>query len=162
MNTYALVCVFQRPALLAVVAISAGRDDQAEVLLECDTLTHFPTLLTHLDEGIREVSGNCTIRNSLALLLLSLSLRACLQGEFKTRKAAAQAIENLSTRGARSQVLYLVEQGAVAPLCDLLTVGENPKLNQTVLESLNSILEIAGTQLSSIASSIEECGGSLH
>ncbi|KAM7296648.1 importin subunit alpha-3 isoform X2 [Ixodes scapularis] len=82
-----------------------------------------------------------------------------LQGEFKTRKAAAQAIENLSTRGARSQVLYLVEQGAVAPLCDLLTVGENPELNQTVLESLNSILEIAGTQLSSIASSIEECGG---
>ncbi|XP_042150624.1 importin subunit alpha-3 isoform X1 [Ixodes scapularis] len=158
-----------RPALLAVVAISAGRDDQAEVLLECDTLTHFPTLLTHLDEGIREEAVRF-LSNILAgdhqqmqavidEALIPMIIHCLKKGEFKTRQAAAQAIENLSTRGARSQVLYLVEQGAVAPLCDLLTVGENPELNQTVLESLNSILEIAGTQLSSIASSIEECGG---
>lgn len=53
---------------------------------------------------------------------------------------------------------YLVEQGVVAPLCNLLVVRD-PQVVQVVLDGLNNILKIAGTQFYAVASSIEECGG---
>lgn len=80
------------------------------------------------------------------------------QGEFQTQKEAAWAISNLTISGTKAQVSYLVEQGVVAPLCNLLTV-KDPQVVQVVLDGLNNILKIAGSQFYSIASSIEECGG---
>ena len=39
-----------------------------------------------------------------------------------TRKEAAWAITNASSGGSADQIRYLVDQGCIPPLCDLLTV----------------------------------------
>ena len=44
------------------------------------------------------------------------------KSEFKTRKEAAWAITNATSGGTPDQIRYLVEQGCIPPLCELLTV----------------------------------------
>ena len=45
--------------------------------------------------------------------------------EFKTRKEAAWAITNASSGGTAEQIKFLVIQGCIPPLCDLLTVMDS-------------------------------------
>ncbi|KAH6940011.1 hypothetical protein HPB50_024013 [Hyalomma asiaticum] len=90
--------------------------------------------------------------------LIPMIIHHLSKGEFQTQKEAAWAISNLTISGTKAQVSYLVEQGVVPPLCNLLTVRD-PQVVQVVLDGLNNILKIAGTQFYAVASSIEECGG---
>jgi hypothetical protein len=48
--------VFQTAALRAVGNIVTGTDEQTQVVLNCDALSHFPALLTHPKEKINKVS----------------------------------------------------------------------------------------------------------
>lgn len=50
-----LVCKWQTAALRAVGNIVTGTDEQTQVVLNCDVLTHFPNLLTHPKEKINKV-----------------------------------------------------------------------------------------------------------
>ena len=47
------------------------------------------------------------------------------KAEFKTRKEAAWAITNASSGGTAEQIKFLVNQGCIQPLCDLLTVMDS-------------------------------------
>ena len=47
------------------------------------------------------------------------------KAEFKTRKEAAWAITNASSGGTAEQIKFLVQQGCIPPLCDLLTVMDS-------------------------------------
>lgn len=49
--------VLQTAALRAVGNIVTGTDEQTQVVLNCDALSHFPALLTHPKEKINKVSG---------------------------------------------------------------------------------------------------------
>lgn len=49
--------VLQTAALRAVGNIVTGTDDQTQIVLNCDALSHFPSLLTHPKEKINKVSG---------------------------------------------------------------------------------------------------------
>lgn len=44
-------------ALRAVGNIVTGTDEQTQVVLNCDVLSHFPNLLTHPKEKINKVSA---------------------------------------------------------------------------------------------------------
>lgn len=46
----------QTAALRAVGNIVTGTDEQTQVVLNCDALSHFPALLTHPKEKINKVS----------------------------------------------------------------------------------------------------------
>lgn len=48
--------MFQTAALRAVGNIVTGTDEQTQVVLNCDALSHFPALLTHPKEKINKVS----------------------------------------------------------------------------------------------------------
>lgn len=48
--------LFQTAALRAVGNIVTGTDEQTQVVLNCDALSHFPALLTHPKEKINKVS----------------------------------------------------------------------------------------------------------
>lgn len=48
---------FQTAALRAVGNIVTGTDEQTQVVLNCEALSHFPALLTHPKEKINKVSN---------------------------------------------------------------------------------------------------------
>jgi hypothetical protein len=80
------------------------------------------------------------------------------QGEFQTQKEAAWAISNLTISGNKQQVGYLVSQGVIGPFCGLLSCKDT-QVVQVVLDGINNLLKLAESDLESITSMIEECGG---
>jgi importin subunit alpha-2 len=61
------------------------------------------------------------------------------RAEFKTRKEAAWAITNAASGGSPEQIRFLVDQGCIPPLCNLLTVMDS-KIVQVALNGLEHIL----------------------
>lgn len=55
-NCKCLILKIQTAALRAVGNIVTGTDEQTQVVLNCDVLSHFPNLLTHPKEKINKVS----------------------------------------------------------------------------------------------------------
>ena len=55
-----------------------------------------------------------------------------------TRKEAAWAITNASSGGSADQIRYLVDQGCIPPLCDLLTVMD-AKIVQVKYTSISNV-----------------------
>lgn len=82
------------------------------------------------------------------------------QGEFQTQKEAAWAISNLTISGNRDQVARLVQEGVIAPFCNLLSC-KDAQVIQVILDGINNMLKLAGTQADALANMIEECGGKL-
>lgn len=86
------------------------------------------------------------------------------KAEFKTRKEAAWAITNATSGGAPDQIRYLVAEGCIPPLCDLLTVME-PKIVQVALSGLENILRLGDQDsaphngINHYAVLVEECFG---
>lgn len=82
------------------------------------------------------------------------------QGEFQTQKEAAWAISNLTISGNREQVARLIQEGVIAPFCDLLSCKDS-QVVQVVLDGINNMLKMAGNQVEQLANMIEECSGKL-
>ncbi|KAH9313006.1 hypothetical protein KI387_028041, partial [Taxus chinensis] len=61
--------------------------------------------------------------------------------EFDIKKEAAWAISNSTSGGSHEQIMYLVDQGCIKPLCDLLDC-KDPKLVKLCLEGLENILKV--------------------
>lgn len=86
------------------------------------------------------------------------------KAEFKTRKEAAWAITNATSGGTPDQIRYLVSQGCISPLCDLLTVMDI-KIVQVALNGLENILRLGnqdakeGDGINKYAVLVEECYG---
>lgn len=60
-------CVFlyiQTAALRAVGNIVTGTDEQTQVVLNCEALSHFPALLTHPKEKINKVIAHSPMASS--------------------------------------------------------------------------------------------------
>ncbi len=66
------------------------------------------------------------------------------EAEAGTKKEAAWAISNVARYGSPEQIHYVVDQGCIRPLCDLLT-AKDAQVVELALETLESILE-AGVQ----------------
>ncbi|UYV77513.1 KPNA4 [Cordylochernes scorpioides] len=158
----------QTAALRAVGNIVTGTDEQTQVVLNYDALNYFPSLLNHPKEKINKEAvwflSNVTAGNQQQVQavidagLIPLIIHHLNRGEFQTQKEAAWALSNLTISGTRAQVAYLVSQKVVAPMCNLLTVRDT-QVVQVVLDALNNILKMAGSQFYTIAAQIEECGG---
>lgn len=91
-----------------------------------------------------------------------IQLLSC--SEFDIQKEATWAISNATSGGTTDQVLYLVQQGAVPPLCELLKVAD-VKVVMVALEGLENILRTARqtTDLifERVVSLFVECGGTV-
>ncbi|AQK92822.1 Importin subunit alpha [Zea mays] len=61
--------------------------------------------------------------------------------EFDIKKEAAWAISNATSGGTHDQIKYLVAQGCIKPLCDLL-VCPDPRIVTVCLEGLENILKV--------------------
>ena len=83
------------------------------------------------------------------------------KGDLATRREAAWCINNLSLSGKREQVAFVLQQGVLAPFCQLLST-EDPQILVVVLDGINNILKMASTNdddLLTLTSQIEECSG---
>jgi len=136
-------------ALRAVGNIVTGDDIQTQVIINCGALPCLLQLLSASKESIRKeacwtisniTAGNrqqiqAVIDANIFPVLIDIQSKA----EFKTRKEAAWAITNATSGGTAEQVRFLVQQGCIPPLCDLLTVMDS-KIVQVALNGLENIL----------------------
>ncbi|CAN6674564.1 importin subunit alpha [Trichomonascus vanleenenianus] len=167
----------QTPALRSIGNIVTGNDIQTQVVINAGALPALLGLLSSPKESIKKeacwtlsniTAGNtqqiqAVIDNNLIPPLIYL-LSA---GEFKTRKEACWCISN-ATSGALQQpeqIRYLVNQGCIKPLCDLLTTLDN-KIIQVALDGLENILKVGendkdqqGKPYNEYALFIEEANG---
>ena len=65
--------------------------------------------------------------------------------EFDIRKEAAWAISNATSGGTDDQIVFLVEQGCIPPLCELLATPD-AKIITVALEGLENILKVGQVQ----------------
>uniref|UniRef100_A0A673XBV5 Importin subunit alpha n=1 Tax=Salmo trutta TaxID=8032 RepID=A0A673XBV5_SALTR len=155
-------------ALRAVGNIVTGTDEQTQVVLNCDALGHFPSLLTHPKEKINKEAvwflSNITAGNQQQVQavidanLVPMIIHLLDKGDFGTQKEAAWAISNLTISGRKDQVAYLIQQQVIPPFCNLLIV-KDAQVVQVVLDGLSNILKMADDEAETIANLIEECGG---
>ncbi|KAL5996527.1 hypothetical protein ACLOJK_026607 [Asimina triloba] len=86
--------------------------------------------------------------------------------EFDIKKEAAWAISNATSGGSNEQIHYLVSQGCIKPLCDLLGCPD-PRIVTVCLEGLENILKVGEAEkelgnnggVNIYAQLIDECEG---
>lgn len=170
----------QTPALRSVGNIVTGDDVQTQVVINCGALSALLSLLSSTKDGIRKEAcwtiSNITAGNPSQIQAVIDSniipplINLLANGDFKTRKEACWAISNATSGGLQKpdQIRYLVSQGCIKPLCDLLACPDN-KIIQVALDGLENILKIGDldkeqtppgeTRLNRYALFIEEAGG---
>ena len=171
----------QTPALRSVGNIVTGDDVQTQVIINCGALPALLSLLSSGKDGIRKEAcwtiSNVTAGNSTQIQavidanIIPPLIHLLSNGDLKTRKEACWAISNATSGGLQKpeQIRYLVAQGCIKPLCDLLACPDN-KIIQVALDGLENILKVgemdkeaAGdgseANINRYALFIEECQG---
>ncbi|PWN19014.1 putative SRP1-importin alpha [Microstroma glucosiphilum] len=168
----------QTPALRSVGNIVTGDDLQTQVVIASGALPPLLSLLSSPKDGIKKEAcwtiSNVTagsshqiqavIDNNIIPPLIDILAHA----DFKTRKEACWAISNATSGGLNepSQIRYLVSQGCIKPLCDILKSMDN-RIIQVALDGLENILKVGDQDkeangagaVNQYALHIEECGG---
>ncbi|BEI79768.1 hypothetical protein CcaverHIS002_0102970 [Cutaneotrichosporon cavernicola] len=173
----------QTPALRSVGNIVTGDDFQTQIVIMSGALPALLSLLSSPKDGIRKEAcwtiSNITagspnqIQAIIDANIIPPLINILQHADFKTRKEACWAISNATSGGLSEpqQIRYLVSQGCIKPMCDLLQSMDN-KIIQVSLDGLENILKVgemdkeaAGPGATNqYAQFIEEAGGmySIH
>jgi len=140
----------QTPALRTAGNIVTGDDNQTQCVINCGALPRLLALLGSPKKGIRK-EACWTISNITAGT--REQIQAVIEGniipplvhllqvaEFDIKKEAAWSISNATSGGSPEQIKYLVSQGCIKPLCDLLTCND-PRLVTVALEGIENVLK---------------------
>ncbi len=127
-----------RPQLCAPSeTIVTGDDLQTQVVIASGALQALLALLSSPKDGIRKEAcwtiSNVTagsphqIQAVIDANIIPPLINILQNADFKTRKEACWAISNATSGGLQepSQIRYLVSQGCIKPLCDLLQTMDN-------------------------------------
>eukprot|EP00538_Stauroneis_constricta_P000671 CAMPEP_0119546642 /NCGR_PEP_ID=MMETSP1352-20130426/972_1 /TAXON_ID=265584 /ORGANISM="Stauroneis constricta, Strain CCMP1120" /LENGTH=558 /DNA_ID=CAMNT_0007591363 /DNA_START=104 /DNA_END=1780 /DNA_ORIENTATION=+ len=141
----------QTPALRTVGNIVTGNDLQTQFIINNNALPCLLALLSSPKKGIRKEAcwtiSNITAGNKEQIQAVVESniipplIQLLTNAEFDIRKEAAWAISNATSGGNPQQIKFLVQQGCIRPLCDLLSVND-PKIVIIALEGLENILKV--------------------
>ena len=146
----------QTPVLRSIGNITTGDNLQAQMMIMSGALPALHPLLSLPKEGISKeacwIISNITAgppshiqavidAHIIPPLIDTLSNS---DSDFKTRKEACWAISNITYGGLHepTQIHYLVNQGCIKPLCDLLTTMSDNRIIQVALDGLNNVLEV--------------------
>jgi hypothetical protein len=150
--------------------IVTGDDSQTQFIINLNAL---PALLWMLDNAKKNIRKEAcwTISNITAGTAEQIQavinagvfpklIELLNSSEFDIQKEAAWAASNATSGGTPEQILYLVQQGVVPPLCNLLSVLD-AKVITVALEGLENILRVAqgANVLDRIVDLITDCGG---
>merc|ERR1719491_1081764 len=141
----------QTPALRTVGNIVTGDDLQTQFIINHNALPCLLRLLSSPKKGIRKEAcwtiSNITAGNKdqiqavIEANIVPPMIQLLTNAEFDIRKEAAWAISNATSGGNAEQIKFLVQQGCIRPLCDLLTVND-VKIVTIALEGLENILKV--------------------
>ncbi|XXG54022.1 hypothetical protein AAC387_Pa03g2003 [Persea americana] len=140
------------PALRTVGNIVTGDDVQTQYIINHQALPCLLNLLTHNHKKSIKKEACWTISNITAgnkeqiQAVINAEIIAPLvhllqTAEFDIKKEAAWAISNATSGGTHDQIKFLVSQGCIKPLCDLL-VCPDPRIVTVCLEGLENILKV--------------------
>ncbi|GAM20445.1 hypothetical protein SAMD00019534_036200 [Acytostelium subglobosum LB1] len=161
----------QTPALRTIGNIVTGDDKQTQIVINVNALPFLQRLLQSNKRAIKKETcwtiSNITagsqhqIQEVIDANIIPSLITLLSNAEFEIKKEAAWAISNATSGGSPEQIGYMVQQGCIKPLCDLLSCTEARIIN-VALEGLENIL-ISGRrgegQSNTYASIIEEAGG---
>ncbi|KAJ1818149.1 Importin subunit alpha-1 [Coemansia sp. RSA 2675] len=167
----------QTPALRSIGNIVTGDDTQTQTILNGGALAALLSLLNSPKDGIRKeacwtisnlTAGNTSqIQAVIEANIIPPLLHILQHGDFKSKKEACWAVSNATSGGLNQpdQIRYMVQQGCIKPLCDLLSCMDN-KITQVALDGLENILKVGDAdkeqspnQINQYALYIEEAGG---
>ncbi|KAJ0078925.1 hypothetical protein Patl1_22444 [Pistacia atlantica] len=165
------------PALRTVGNVVTGDDAQTQFVIDNRVLPCLYQLLTQNHKKSIKKEACWTISNitagnraqiqSVIEANIILPLVHLLQhAEFEIKKEAAWAISNATSGGSHEQIQFLVSQGCIKPLCDLL-VCPDPRIVTVCLEGLENILKVGEADremgmnngINLYAQMIDECEG---
>ena len=107
----------QTAAVRATGNIVTGSDDQTQVVLNCNALSHFPGLLTHSKEKICKVRAPCTPAPSILIFWAHSDHNVC-----PIQQEAVWFLSNV-TAGNQQQVQAVIDAGLLpAIIKNLATV----------------------------------------
>lgn len=164
----------QTPALRVVGNIVTGDDNQTQVILSNNVVPRLYSLLSSSKKGIRKEAvwtvSNITAgpRNQIQLVIdagiIPRLINFLKNADFDIKKEAAWAISNATSGGSIEQIRYLVDQGGVEPMCELLGL-EDARMVTVALEALENILKSGEKSVKNpgdvnpYCSRVEACGG---
>jgi hypothetical protein len=166
----------QTPAIRTIGNIVTGSDQQTQTVINHGALPNFHFLISHPKRNIRKevcwAISNITagtrdqIQAVINASLIPPVIKQLTASEFEVRKEAAWTISNLTSGGTPQQVRYVVDQGVIPPLCELLTVYD-AKIITVALEALENVLRIGKedkeqngpTATNVFAQIVADCGG---
>ena len=143
-----------KPTLRALGNITTGDEDQTQLVLNHNPLPVMLRLLQSSRDFIRKET--CwALSNILAGTQAQLDLviganivpvliRLITEGESKVRREAAWAVTNLICGGSDDQIKYVINQGCIRPLVEVLD-SQDAKLILVVLDGLREILRFGAT-----------------
>ncbi|KAJ0250117.1 Importin subunit alpha-3 [Hirschfeldia incana] len=165
------------PALRAVGNLVTGNNVQTQTVVDNQVLPSLLVLITQTYTKSIKKEACWTISNITAGS--SSQIQAVIEAgviqalvwvlqnaEFEVKKEAAWAISNATTGGTHDQIKFMVSQGCIWPICDLLTCPD-PRIVMVCLEAVENILVVGEALKSSgltgdenlFAALVEEGGG---
>ncbi len=140
----------QTPALRTVGNIVTGDDAQTQIILNLNGLPALMWLLDHPKKNIRKeacwtisnvtAGTNEQIQAVINAGIIPKLIQLLHTAEFDIQKEAAWAISNATSGGTPEQIFYIVQQGALRPLCHLLEV-QDVRIATVALEGIDNILK---------------------
>ncbi|EXB60957.1 Importin subunit alpha [Morus notabilis] len=165
------------PALRTVGNIVTGDDAQTQFAIDNQVLPCLFQLLTQNHKKSIKKEACWTISNITAgnkaqiqavidANIIQPLVHLLQHAEFEIKKEAAWAISNATSGGSHEQIQFLVTQGCIAPLCDLLACPD-PRIITVCLEGLENILKVGEADkemglnggINLYAQQIDECDG---
>lgn len=140
------------PALRTVGNIVTGDDAQTQFVIDNGALPCLYQLLTQNHKKSIKKEACWTISNITAgnraqiqavveANIIHPLVHLLQHAEFEIKKEAAWAISNATSGGSHEQIQFLVSQGCIKPLCDLL-ICPDPRIVTVCLEGIENILKI--------------------
>lgn len=140
------------PALRTVGNIVTGDDAQTQFMIDNGALPCLYQLLTQNHKKSIKKEACWTISNITAgnraqiqavveANIIHPLVHLLQHAEFEIKKEAAWAISNATSGGSHEQIQFLVSQGCIKPLCDLL-ICPDPRIVTVCLEGLENVLKI--------------------
>lgn len=140
----------QTPSLRTVGNIVTGNDEQTQMILNLNALPSLLWLLEHQKKNIRKEAcwtiSNVTagtsdqIERIVETGIFPKLIEMLTNAEFDIQKEAAWAVSNATSGGSTAQIIYIVQQGALPPLVNLLSVNDT-KIVTVALEGIENILK---------------------